>query len=187
MRHLLPFPLLLLCFGCAQGGQTNTPQSQVKIAATHHLYGLRALGGFSSFPVPPEEVLPDRGLLNMANDSTYTVTRTAGTTPSDQYALGNDGTLNIYSTGTGRIPTVVFPGAYGLMGARNDFFFCDLSSTSVSPSLGMYFGTQVVSGTADLAGQWSLCSLHVLFPSSTVLSPNNVARAASALLTIDPD
>jgi hypothetical protein len=187
MRPLLSFSLFVLCFGCAQGGQTNTPQSAVKIAATHHLFGLRALGGFSAFPVPPEEVFPDHGLLTLANDSTYTVTRTSGTSPSDQYALANDGTLNIYSTGTGRVPTVIFPGAYGLMGDRADFWFCDLSSTSASPSLGMFFGTRVTPGTADLAGQWTLCSLHILFPSSSLISPNNVARAANALLTVDPD
>jgi hypothetical protein len=186
MRHLL-LSLFLLCLGCAQGGTTTTPQSEVRIAATHHLFGLRGLSVFSTFPVPPAEVLPDHGLLNLMDDSTYTVTRTAGTGAADRYALANSGQLSIYSTGSGRVPTVLFPGAYGLMGDRGDVFFCDLSSTSASPSLGMYFGTRVIAGTSELAGGWSLCSLHVMFPTTTVLSPNNVARAAFGALTVDPD
>ena len=48
-------------------------------------------------------------------DSTYTLTRTAGTSPADRYALANSGQLSIYSTGSGRVPTVLFPGAYGMM------------------------------------------------------------------------
>lgn len=186
MRHLL-LPLPILCLGCAQGGKTTTPQSEVKIAASHHLFGLRGLPTFSSFPVPSTETLPDRGLLNLTQDSTFTVTRTQGTSPPDRYALENSGKLSIYSTGAGRVPTVVFPGAYGLMGDRNDLFFADLSSTSASASLGLFFGTRVIVGTAELAGQWTLCSLHVLFPATTVLGPNNVARAANGLLTVDPD
>ncbi len=184
MRFPLPLCLLFLLPACAKGGKETTPQSQVQIAASHHLFGLRAQPGFAGFPVRADEVFPDRGTLNLFQESTYTVTRATGTSPADRYALDEKGRLSVYVTGSGRTPTTVMPGAYGLMGDRNDFFFVDGNSTAGSSSLGLFVGTRAVNGSAELAGDWHLVALHALFPASSVLDPNQVARAAYGTITV---
>jgi hypothetical protein len=177
---------LLALSACADGGNEDRPQSDVKIAANHHLFGFRSLAGFGTFPVKPEAVTSDRGTLSLTDQSTYTITRSSGTTSPDTYALGEDGALAIYVTGGGREPSVLFRGGYGLTDAgRSDFFFTDRVATQSSPSLGIYYGTRLIPGKAELAGAWHVVSLHTIFAeSSALLSPNNVARAAHGGLTI---
>lgn len=186
---VLTLPLsLLLCVGCADGGLEDRPQSEVKITASHHLYGLRTLRGFGAFPVPPEAVLTDRGVLNLFDNSTYTVTRTSGTTGADRYALEDDGPFSLFVTGSGREPSVVFRGAYSLVGSNPDFCFTDRVSTPNSESIGLYVGTRIVQGQVELAGGWHLLSLHAVF-GQTLQSPENVGRGARggvAIGTGDP-
>ena len=180
-----------LLAACADGGDEDRPQSEVRFTATHHLFGLRSLRGFGTFPVPATAVLTDAGSLNLFDDSTYTVTRASGTTGADRYALENDGSLSVYVTGSGREPTVVFQGAYGRFGAGDllspgvapDFFFTDRVSTPSSESIGLYVGTRRITGVVELEGPWHVLSLHAVFGQALV-SPENVARGARGAVTI---
>lgn len=177
--HLPPLLLLLLPLaGCADGGTEDRPQSDVRIAANHHLFWFRTLPGFGTFPVKPEAVFSGRGVLALADDSTYRITQTGGTSAPDRYAIARDGALSIYQTGSGRDPTIVFRGAYGLIGDNANYHFTDRISAGNSTSIGVYYGTKVVPGQIELAGGWHLLSLHVIFAGSSLISPDNVARAA---------
>ena len=176
MKHTYLIPLL--AFGaCAQGGKDDRPQSDVLIAAQHHMFALRSLAGFGTFPVPSSAVVTERGLLNTFDDSTYTVTRPSGTSGTDRYALETDGVFSVLVTGTSTEPTTVFLGGYSLVDDQPDYFFTDRVSTSGSPRIGMFFGTRVVNGQLELEGGWHLLSLHVIFDPS-ILSPDNVGRGA---------
>lgn len=188
MRHPQLLLLLPAAFAaCAQGGTETRPQSDVKIAASHHLFGFRALRGFGTFPVNPDIVFPDSSVLNFTDQSTYTITRNSGTSPADTYALANSGALTIRVGGGNNEPTVTFQGGYGLVAAGNeDLFFVDRWSTPASPSVGMFYGTRIINGVAELAGGWHLLSLHTIFSSSSVLTPNNVGRGAHGAVSIDP-
>ncbi|MBK8100513.1 MAG: hypothetical protein IPK26_25745 [Planctomycetes bacterium] len=166
---------LLLLGACADGGKEDRPQSDVKIAANHHLYGFRSLRGFGAFPVKPEAAFPDRGTLSMTNDSRYTIIRPAGTTAPDSYAIETNGALSVLVTGGGRDPSVVFRGAYSRTLVAADvpsvFFFTDRVSTTSSPSVGIYYGLPVVNGQVELGGAWHVVSLHTIFaPTSALLS-----------------
>ncbi|MCA8952024.1 MAG: hypothetical protein KDE27_21115 [Planctomycetes bacterium] len=175
---------LSLVAACARGGEEDRPQSEIKITASHHMFGFKSLAGFGSFPVDPGVAFSDRGVLNLFDDSSYTITRTAGTSAADTYALAKSGALSLLVTGTGRDPDVVFEGGYSQTGsnlATADLFFVDrVTSTQSSPSLGLYVGTRVLTGTTapDFDGiDWHLGSIHLIFD-GVVLSPENVARAA---------
>ena len=178
---LVGMPLLLA--GCAEGGKEDRPQSEVLISASHHLFGFRSLGGFGTFPVTDDVIFVDRGILNLFDDSTYTITRSTGTSGADRYALENEGALGIFVSGSGSEPSVVFRGAYGLSAPNAEFVFTDRVSTPNSPSLGMYFGTRVVAGQVEFEGGWHLLSLHAVFD-QTILSPDNVGRGAYGGLSI---
>lgn len=181
---LLPLPLLLCA--CAEGGEEDRPQSEIRVAARHHFFGLRSQPGFQTFPVDPAEVLPDRGFFNLFDDSTYTVTRSTGTSPSDGYSLEQSGAFSVRVTGSSREPTVFFRGGYGLPMDNHEYFFTDRVSNPSSTSLGMFYGTRVrqVSGGIELAGGWHLLSLHVIFSSSMVLQPSNVGRGAHGSIDV---
>lgn len=184
LRHV-PTVLLLFAAACAKGGTTDTPQSEVKIAASHHMFGFKSQAGFGTFPVSNTLVLTDRGTLNMFDDSTYTITRPSGTSGSDGYALAKDGTLSIYVTGSGRDPSVVYRGGYTQTTNTYDYFFTDRVSTSASPSIGFYYGTRVVPGQAQLEGAWHVGSIHIIFGGTgAILSPDNVGRAAHGGVSI---
>lgn len=188
-----PFLLFLGLFAaaCADGGKEDRAQSEVRFSAIHHLFGFRSLRGFGTFPVPETAIESDRGTWNLFDDSTYTVTRSTGTSPADRYALARRGELSIYVTGSAREPSVVFLGAYGRAGSGDDttpgttpdFFFTDRVSTPASERLGFYYGTRVVTGQVELAGGWHVLSLHVVFD-QTLVDPDNVARAARGGVTI---
>lgn len=175
--------LFLLAAACSKGGEDDTPQSDVKIAASHHVFGFRSLPGFGTFPVKPEVVFTDRGVLNLFDDSRYSITRPTGTSGSDRYALAKDGVFAAYVTGSGREPSVVFQGGYDLNGTLANLFFTDRVSTPNSQSIGLYFGTKVTPGQIELAGAWHVLSLHTIFD-QVLLSPENVGRAASGAVTI---
>ncbi|GAB4158311.1 MAG: hypothetical protein Fur0037_25870 [Planctomycetota bacterium] len=174
----------LLC-ACSQGGKETRPQSDVRIAAIHHLFGFRALRGFGTFPVSPDVSFPDRSTLSLTDRSTYTITRSGATSGEDDYALAQNGALSILVHGGSGEPTVAFPGGYGLVSAANaDLFFVDRFSTPASPSVGLFFGARVVQGIPDLSGGWHLLSQHLIFSSSTLLSTGNVARGAHGGISI---
>ncbi len=191
---LFSLPCCLLA-ACADGGDEERPQSEVRFSATHHMFGFRALRGFGTFPVPATAVFTDRGTLNLFDDSTYTVTRSTGTSGSERYALANEGDLSVYLTGFTRDgqrePSVVFQGGYGRVGANDlitpgttpDYFFTDRVSTPFSASLGLYVGTRIVTGSVELEGAWHVLSLHTVFGAS-ILSPENVARGARGGVSI---
>lgn len=178
-RRLL-FPLVaLLAAACADGGEEDRPQSDVKIAATHQFYSFRSLRGFGAFPVPATAVFTNRGTLNLFDDATYTLTDASGTSSPNPYALGNPGDFSIYVLGSGREPSVLFRGGYSLVASPNnsDWFFTDRVSTPNSESIGLYYGTRVVNGQVELEGNWHVLSLHAVF-GQTVQSPDNVGRGA---------
>lgn len=183
------FPLLCLPFAaCAEGGLEDRPQSAVKIAASHHLYGFRSLRGFGTFPVSANVVFTDRGTLNLFDDSSYTVARPTGTSSAERYALAEDGELSLFVTGSGREPSVLFRGGYSLVGSSQtgtgaDLFFTDRVSTPNSESIGLYFGTRVINGQVELEGGWHLLSLHAVL-GQTIASPDNVGRGARGGIAI---
>jgi hypothetical protein len=186
IRCQFTLPLLALLAACSSGGKQTTPPSEVKIAASHHLFSFRALSGFGTFPVKPESVVSSRSTLNLFDDSTYTLTTTSGTTGADRYAIALDGAMSVYVTGTGREPSVVFQGAYaqaGGAGINPNLFFTDRVSTPNSQTIGLYLGTKVVPGQVELEGAWHIVSLHTIF-NEAILSPDNVARAAHGAVSI---
>jgi hypothetical protein len=191
-RQLRPVTRLLvpcLCAlgACADGGEDERPQSEVRIAADHHMFGFRSLSGFGTFPVKPESVNTDRGTLRLFDNSTYSIERATGTTGADRYAIDAKGNLSVFVTGSGREPSVLFRGAYAPtapIGTQNPvFFFTDRVSTPNSPSLGLYYGTRIVPGQTELEGAWHVLSLHTVF-NEVIQSPDNVARGASGAVSI---
>ena len=189
MQHrwtvLLLGPIALGLSACADGGTKDTPQSQVAIAAEHHLFSLRSLRGFGTFPVPADAVETRTWKLNLFDDSTYTLTTSSGTSAPDRYALENDGTLSIYVAGFGNEPSQIFLGGYSLGAgqAQPDLFFTDRVSSPNSQRIGLFYGTRVVQGQVELAGAWHVLSLHVVFD-QTILSPENVGRGAHGGVSI---
>lgn len=176
-------PLLALC-ACAESGFEDRPLSQVQIAANHHMFSFRGLPGLTAVQVQPDEIVTDDATFTLAADSTYTVTRPSGTSSPQGYALEQSGELTVLLAAPDpRQPTPVFRGAYGLQGDTGLFFFADRLGTQSSPTLGLFWGTRVDIAPADLAGDWHAFSLHVVFSSSTLPDPDNIARAAYGSLT----
>lgn len=187
MRARTPVLSLLagLVAACADGGEEDRPKSEVRFTNQNHLFGFKSLRGFGEFPVQTSAVFTDRGVLNLFDDSTYTVARATSTSAQQDYALTADGKLSIYLLGGGNEPSTVFFGAYGRVGASGllepgdtpDFFFTDRVSTPNSQAVGLFYGTEKIEGAVDLRGQWNLFSLHAIFDAG-VQSPQNVGRAA---------
>ncbi|MCR9248518.1 MAG: hypothetical protein NXI31_26115 [bacterium] len=173
--------------GCAKGGDEDRPQSEIRLTASHHMFGFRSQAGFVGIPVDPALVVTNRGLINLFDDSSYTITSSSGTSGAETYALAESGELTLFVTGTGRDPTVVFLGGYSRAGnnlATSDMFFTDRVSTAGSPSLGLFLATRVFTATPDFdADGWHLGSMHVVFDGA-VQSPDSVARAAWGDLTV---
>lgn len=187
-HRFVPLPLLLVA-ACADGGEEDRPQSDVRISAQHHMFGFRTIGGFGSFPVPASAVGTDRGVLNLLDTSEYTVTRSSGTSRAERYALETDGALSIYVSGSSSEPSTLYLGAYGQVGAATstgispDYFFTDRVSTPLSRSYGFFYGTRVITGQVELEGNWHVMSLHVVI-GGAVLSPDNVGRTARGKVAI---
>lgn len=184
-RYVL-FPVLaVFAAACADGGEEDRPRSDVKLAATHHLYSFRSLRGFGTFPVPATAVFTSRGTLNLFDDADYTLATADSTSSPNPYALANDGEFDVYVFGSGREPSVLFRGGYSLVAAPNnsDWFFTDRVSTPNSESVGLYYGTRVVTGQVELEGGWHVLSLHAVFGQS-LQSPDNVGRGARGGVTI---
>ena len=154
----------LLC-GCAEGGLQDNPQSEVEIAADHHLFWFRTLPGFGPFPPTATSVLPCRSMFAMAADSTYQLTEIScgSGNASDNYALAENGELTLFVTGSGQFPTIALLGGYSRVVNQPDLFFTDRITLGTSPSIGLLYGTEQEIGSVDLEGAWHLVSLHVMF------------------------
>ena len=173
MKHLWIVPVLTLT-SCADGGEEDRPQSEVAVSASHHMFALRSQAGFGTFPPPTSVVVTESGLLNLFDQSTYTVTNANGTSGEDRYAIENNGAFTIFVTGNSTEPSTAFLGAYSLVADQADYFFTDRVSTNGSPRVGMFFGTRVITGQVELEGGWHVLSLHVMFD-QTILSPSAAA------------
>ncbi len=148
------------------------------------MLSFQGLPNLTATQVSPDEIFPDHATWTLFDNSTYTVTRQSGTSAPQLYALEKTGELTVLIAPVNpRQGTPVFRGAYGLEGDTGLFFFTDRLITADSRSLGLFFGTRVQAGGLDLAGDWHLLSLHVLFSNSTVPNPDNIARAVGGSVT----
>jgi hypothetical protein len=98
MKRLWIVPVLTLT-SCADGGEEDSPQSEVTINASHHMFALRSLAGFGTFPPPTSAVVTESAVLDLFDASTYTVTSATGTSGQDRYAIEEAGPFTIYVTG----------------------------------------------------------------------------------------
>ena len=182
MKRLWIVPVLTLT-SCADGGEEDRPQSEVTINASHHMFALRSLAGFGTFPPPTSAVVTESAVLDLFDASTYTVTSATGTSGQDRYAIEEAGPFTIYVTGNATEPSTAFLGAYSLVDDQPDYFFTDRVSTNASPRIGLFFGTQIIDGQVELEGGWHVLSMHVIFD-QTILSPDNVGRGAHGAVSI---
>jgi hypothetical protein len=182
MKRLWIVPVLTLT-SCADGGEEDRPQSEVTINASHHMFALRSLAGFGTFPPPTSAVVTESAVLDLFDASTYTVTSATGTSGQDRYAIEEAGPFTIYVTGNSSEPSTAFLGAYSLVADQSDYFFTDRVSTNASPRIGLFFGTQIIDGQVELEGGWHVLSMHVIFD-QTILSPDNVGRGAHGAVSI---
>ena len=174
---------ILLCASCADGGSTDVPQSEVLVAANHHLFWFRGLPGFGNAASRPAAVNSGSAIFEMRSDSTYTLTQPNSSPSSPQrYALGETSALSIYQSGGSREPTVVFQGSYQILpqgaGSRPEVFFTDRVSLGNSPSVGLYVGARVLPGQDELEGSWRVFSTHVMLTNVSLQTPRTVARNA---------
>lgn len=182
MKRLWIVPVLTLA-SCADGGEEDSPQSEVTKNASHHMFALRSLAGFGTFPPPTSAVVTESAVLDLFDASTYTVTSATGTSGQDRYAIEEAGPFTIYVTGNATEPSTAFLGAYSLVADQPDYFFTDRVSTSASLRIGLFFGTQIIAGQVELEGGWHVLSMHVIFD-QTILSPDNVGRGAHGAVSI---
>ena len=172
---------------CADGGKEDRPQSEVKVRATNHFFSFRTLRGFGAVPVSPSVANTDFGSLELFPDSTWTRRNAQGITSApESYALETTGEWTLFDSGSGQEPSVAFLGGYGQVSGATDLFFTDRVSTPLSPSIGLFVGTRVVTGQVELGGNWHLVSLHAIFDQSAELR-ENVGRAAHGSINIAPD
>ena len=178
--------LPVLATACSEGGGDDSPTSEVRISASHQLFGSRGRPLFNKFPVDPSFMLSDRGTLVLKDDSTYTVKPPTGPTPSPlAYALGKDGTFSVAVPVSGRPAPTRFVGAYALDGKTQAYFFTDRFATSSVDAVGLIWGTRLVAGTPDIEGDWHVFSQHVIFSKSQVQDPDNVGRIMGGMIKID--
>jgi hypothetical protein len=181
-----PLSLLLLLPACADGGKSESPQSEVKIIAEHHFVGMLGRPAFAAFPVAPGETQALVGRLSMSDDSRYSLRSGTTVLVTDSYALEKNGELALLVAQT-RAPTHVYRGAYGLEDDSGHLFFTD----RVGQAIGLYFGTRAVQGQPDpkaLAGKWHLLSQHVMFAAAgTLPATSAVGRAFAGSVELAED
>jgi hypothetical protein len=182
LKTTLLLPLVLAA--CAEGGTEDRPLSEVRISASHQMFGFSGLASLTATQVKPDEIFSDHATWNLFDNSTYSVTRPSGTSPPREYALETNGELTVLINPVDpRQSTPVFRGAYGLQGDTGIYFFTDRLITSASGDLGIFWGTRIIPGPVDLSGDWHLFSLHVVFSDSTIPNPDDIARAVGGSLT----
>lgn len=178
--------LALVAAGCSQGGSTTSPASEVKLAQSQHLFGFKTNPAFAGFPVKPSEAGADQGVLILADDSTYKVSRSSGDSDSFGYQLAKTGAFSIAlppSSKNGITPR--YSGAFGLEGNTGLYYFTDRFTTGATDPVGIYWGSSVVTSSPDLTGDWHVFSEHLIFASTVFLDPDNVGRVASGSLSVD--
>jgi len=149
------------------------------------MFALIGARGFSAFPILPAEMTSDRGLFMLRDDSTYVVDRNGTVSSADDYSLAPTGQFSVLVDRGARLSKIRFSGAYGLEKKSDVYYFVDRYTSTTSNFIGMFVGVRVLPGTQQVNDEWHLFSLHVIYASSTVLDPNNVARAAGGRVKID--
>jgi hypothetical protein len=177
--------VLPLFAACAEGGKEIRSTSEVKLSRTHHMVGFVGARSLADFPIKAASVASDRGTLIMGADGNYKIGRPGGTSAPSPYELAKTGKFSVIVPIGSRQPDARFSGGYGLDGDSGIYCFTDRHATSATSMVGLYFGLPVVTGTADLKGDWHLFSQHVIFSSSIVQSPENIARGLGGEITVD--
>lgn len=180
------FLSLLLLPACSEGGSEESQLGDVQISASHHLLNFRGLPGLTATQILPDEISSGQATWNLSDDSTYTISQPAGTSPASNYALETNGVLTVLVPPSDpRQNSSVFRGAYGLQGDTRLFFFTDRVISASSPTLGLFWGSRIRPGPTDLSGDWHMFSLHVVFGTSMVPNVDNIARAVGGSVTVD--
>ena len=137
---------------CSTGGEEDRPVSEVLISASHHMFALRGLQGFSEFPVPTSKIATDRGLFTLNKTGGYTVALVGEQpNPTEDYNLQKDGELAIAVPIYRSAPTR-FIGAYqqSATGDRTQvYYFTDRFAPTSAPSVGFFWGTRTVAAEAN--------------------------------------
>jgi hypothetical protein len=184
LRTLTSGWLVIVLFGCAQGGDTVLPQAQVKLSANHNIWTMSTPRVFSDFPIPATESLEFSGTLLMRDDSKYEVELMGAAGTTDSYALRSSGELSIFATPTNG-SAIQYLGAYGLAGDTGVYFFTDRFATKPSDAISFFWGTRISAAAPDLTGDWHVFTQHVIHATSQTLNPNNVGRTLAGTLHID--
>ncbi|HLU37854.1 MAG TPA: hypothetical protein VK081_00620 [Planctomycetota bacterium] len=174
-RVSVVFGSFLLLGACAEGGKQDRVESEVRITADHHMYGFKAEQAFPRFPIEPQDLQVEDGVLGFNDESRWTLDGQ----PGSRYELAKTGAL-VFRVPNGRNPDLVFQGGYGLSGDTGLFFFAD----TVKPKVGLFFGARIIRAAADVTGDFHAFSLLVI-TRGAVADPDNVARAFAGSLTTD--
>ena len=178
--------LTILAASCAKGGSKTSPTSEVKLAQSEHLFGFKTNPLFAGFPIKPSEVLTDRGILILSDDSTYRIGRSDGESAAFGYQLGKNGSFSVTLPPPSKNAVAPrYSGAFGVEGSTGIYYFTDRYSTGNTDPVGIYWGTKVVTASADLTGDWHAFTLHTIFATGSFLDPDNVGRTASGSIAID--
>ncbi len=185
LHHSVPILGLCLLPACSSGGTEDRPQGEVRLAQSEHMFGFKSPTAFVGYPVKPTEVTTDRGILQLADDSTYKITRDNTTSESLDYQLDKTGFFGVTAARGSRTPTIRYSGGFGVDGSTGHYYFTDRYTTTTAPIIGLYLGVRVVTGSADLAGDWHCFSEHVIFSATAVQEPDNVGRTLGGTVAID--
>ncbi|MGE0141829.1 MAG: hypothetical protein AB7I19_01695 [Planctomycetota bacterium] len=177
---------LVLLGACSSGGSNDRFGGSVKLTANHFLFGLVGRPAFPAFPTTTGDLETVNGRFFLRDDGKYEMRQSTGTLLSQSdYALENDGTLAIAVPSSGS--TLVYRGGYGLRGTTGDVVLTD----RVGSGVGVYFGTKLVVGPADLTpivGDWHLFTLHaILAPAGSVPDEDLIGVAFGGDLTLAAD
>ena len=175
--------LLLLAIpfyvGCADGGETEVTQSSIQVADQHYVWGLNSPTSFVAFPIQATEIVPAWGSFTLSSNSQYQISLN-GSTGVDGYSIDDTGELSVFVVPSSRAPTIRYLGAYGIEGDTGVYYFTDRYTTSASNNLGMFWGTRIVTGPADMEHGWHFFSQHIVFGNSL-----DVGRAVAGRIDID--
>jgi len=180
-------------FACSTGGSEDRDLSEIKIAASHHMFGLGGTRSIPKFPIPRTSIGTDLGIFTMSEASEYSITRTTVTSAPEGYSLTAEGELFLVVPVPRSAPTR-FIGAYreavhDKVNPSNNqagaFFFTDRFAPTSSPSVGTFIGTDAVDDKIpDPAGDYHMFSQHVIFSKKTLPDENEVGRSVEGSLTI---
>lgn len=185
-RSLAPVLWFSCLAACADGGDEDRLRGDVRLAVSHHFFGMLGEPKFD-FPVQPSEILSDGGVLKLIDNSTYTIKRGNSESGANDYLLSKTGEFAITVPVSGSRTNTRYSGGYGLAGNTGIVHFVDRFAPSTTASIGMFFGVPVATGQPDLRGDWHVFTQHVIFSTSSLQDPRNVGRAAAGSLTVAAD